>query len=85
MLAFHRLFGNPNDDGACGYQVRTTLCIQVEHVDFDQSACHIRLRGKNIKENKVLDDRHDLSGTLYWMTVMTCQLPCIRHNLSVTL
>ncbi|XP_033230973.1 protein pelota [Belonocnema kinseyi] len=34
------------------YRVRTTLTIRVEGIDFDTQACVLRLKGRNIEENK---------------------------------
>ncbi|XP_066595606.1 protein pelota [Prorops nasuta] len=34
------------------YRVRTTLKICVENIDFDTQACVLRLKGRNIEENK---------------------------------
>ncbi|XP_015604532.1 protein pelota [Cephus cinctus] len=34
------------------YRVRTTLTISVENIDFDTQACVLRLKGRNIEENK---------------------------------
>lgn len=34
------------------YKVRTTLTICVEGVDFDTQACVLRLKGRNVVENK---------------------------------
>ncbi|XP_043485107.1 protein pelota [Leptopilina heterotoma] len=34
------------------YRVRTTLTICVEGIDFDTQACVLRLKGRNIEENK---------------------------------
>ncbi|XP_001602715.1 protein pelota [Nasonia vitripennis] len=34
------------------YRVRTTLTISVESIDFDTQACVLRLKGRNIEENK---------------------------------
>ncbi|XP_053987891.1 protein pelota [Hylaeus volcanicus] len=34
------------------HRVRTTLTICVEVIDFDKQACVLRLRGKNVEENK---------------------------------
>ena len=33
-------------------KVRTTLCIQVESIDFDTQACVLRVKGRNIQENQ---------------------------------
>ncbi|XP_003748615.1 protein pelota [Galendromus occidentalis] len=32
-------------------RVRITLCIQIETIDYDTSACMLRVKGRNIKEN----------------------------------
>lgn len=34
------------------YRVRTTLTISVENIDFDTQACVLRLKGRNVEENK---------------------------------
>ncbi|KYN43391.1 Protein pelota [Trachymyrmex septentrionalis] len=34
------------------YRVRTTLTICVENIDFDTQACVLRLKGRNVEENK---------------------------------
>ncbi|KOC70851.1 Protein pelota [Habropoda laboriosa] len=34
------------------YRVRTTLTICVEGIDFDTQACVLRLKGRNVEENK---------------------------------
>ncbi|XP_078045291.1 pelota mRNA surveillance and ribosome rescue factor [Augochlora pura] len=34
------------------YRVRTTLTICVESIDFDTQACVLRLKGRNVEENK---------------------------------
>ena len=34
------------------YRVRTTLTISVEVIDFDTQACVLRLKGRNVEENK---------------------------------
>lgn len=34
------------------YRVRTTLTINVENIDFDTQACMLRLKGRNMAENK---------------------------------
>lgn len=34
------------------FKVRTTLTICVEGIDFDTQACVLRLKGKNVEENK---------------------------------
>lgn len=33
-------------------RVRTTLTIRVESIDFDTQACVLRLKGRNIEENR---------------------------------
>ncbi|XP_063448798.1 protein pelota-like [Mytilus edulis] len=33
-------------------KVRTTLCIQVETIDFDTQGCVLRVKGRNIQENQ---------------------------------
>lgn len=34
------------------YRIRTTLTISVENIDFDTQACVLRLKGRNMEENK---------------------------------
>lgn len=34
------------------YRVRTVLTICVENIDFDTQACVLRLKGRNVEENK---------------------------------
>jgi len=39
--------------GSCiSYRVRITLTINVENIDFDTQACVLRLKGRNLEENK---------------------------------
>lgn len=33
-------------------RVRTTLTISVENIEFDTSACELRVKGRNIQENQ---------------------------------
>ncbi|KDO30272.1 translation factor pelota [Saprolegnia parasitica CBS 223.65] len=42
-------------EGATGsttsQRMRMTLCLQMEHIDFDPIKCLLRIRGKNVEEN----------------------------------
>lgn len=33
-------------------KIRTTLSIQIEAIDFDTAACALRVKGRNVEENK---------------------------------
>lgn len=44
------------------YRVRTTLTICVEGIDFDTQACVLRLKGRNIEENKYVKVSWTLRG-----------------------
>lgn len=42
-------------------RVRTTLTITVEAIDFDNQACVLRLKGKNIEENPYVKVKLDFN------------------------
>lgn len=53
ILLFCRKVQTESSTGSSSsYRVRTTLTVRVENIDFDTQACVLRLKGKNIEENK---------------------------------
>lgn len=55
------------------FRVRTTLKICVENIDFDTQACVLRLKGRNVEENKyvkVTSNWNTISKTIiYYLSV----------------
>lgn len=49
------------------YRVRTTLTISVENIDFDTQACVLRLKGRNVEENKYVKVEY------YWYLEFVCK------------
>ena len=40
-------------------RVRTTLTLSVENIEFDTSACELRVKGRNIQENQYVKVRRE--------------------------
>ena len=55
-LLFTLLFRKVKDESATGSstsnRVRTTLTLSVEDIEYDTSACQLRVKGRNIQENQ---------------------------------
>ena len=51
-------------------RIRTTLTISVENIEFDTSACELRVKGRNIQENQYVKVRYirtcQCEGFLTW-------------------
>lgn len=52
MSLFRKVQTESSTGSSNSYRVRTTLKICVESIDFDTQACVLRLKGRNIEENK---------------------------------
>lgn len=51
-------------------RVRTTLTISVENIEFDTSACELRLKGRNIQENQYVKVKYrGVAGNLFYFTL----------------
>lgn len=73
MLKNNYMFRKVQTESSTGssssYKVRTTLTICVENIDFDTQACVLRLKGRNIEENKYVKVHKNYFNSLFIINI----------------